>query len=529
MSNEGKEPNLEELTRMPAHAQDQYIINEVPPSERTQFISTLQTAAAIDEGKFGGLLDLAMRHINSHTRASELSDQAIEQASSEVTEYVDGVEAPNSNYPAIPHEELKRWSTDNNEPGRIGEISSGYTSIREAFEQANEALSSAVRTTRDAWEGEAADQATHFVDGLAKYSETSTNNARLAAEVTNQQAEASASFKNAMPEPIPFSYQDEIYRARQASGEEAVAILNEAQQKQEESRKAHEEAARVAQQFEQQTYASASKQPVFAEPPKFGSGSGGGSAGGSGSAIGGGGTAVGPLVGSPAGSGSSYAPTYSGDGTAAYSSPRSGGGSAASNSGGPVRLPDGSLRYPDGSIHYPDGTVKYPDGTIVKPDGTKILPDGRVIPPGTTTAAGFASGSDNNPGLGGFGHPAASGSGGAYGSGGGALGAGAAGGAASGALGAGKTTGGVGFGPTGGGAGGAAAKGMGAMGRGGMGGMMGGAGAGKGQGGEDEEHQDKYYVKQEMDAGLHVEEDEFGEKLVDETTGMTVVPPVIGD
>jgi hypothetical protein len=66
------------------------------------------------------------------------------------------------------------------------------------------------------------------------------------------------------------------------------------------------------------------------------------------------------------------------------------------------------------------------------------------------------------------------------------------------------------------------------MGR-GMGGMMGGAGAGRGQGAEDKEHQDQYYIKQEMDPGLQVEYDEHGEKIVDETTGMTVVPSVIGE
>ncbi len=75
--------------------------------------------------------------------------------------------------------------------------------------------------------------------------------------------------------------------------------------------------------------------------------------------------------------------------------------------------------------------------------------------------------------------------------------------------------------------------GMGAgMGRGmGMGGMMGGAGAGgRGSGGDDDkEHKDEYYIKQEMDPGLKTEIDEYGEKLVDESTGMTVVPPVIGE
>ncbi|MGH3433493.1 MAG: hypothetical protein ACRDQB_11730, partial [Thermocrispum sp.] len=84
------------------------------------------------------------------------------------------------------------------------------------------------------------------------------------------------------------------------------------------------------------------------------------------------------------------------------------------------------------------------------------------------------------------------------------------------------------FGPAGGGPG-AAGKGAGGMGGRGMGGMMGGGGAGRGQGDEDKEHKDGYYMKQEMDPGLKVEYDEHGEKLIDETTGLIVVPPVIGE
>ena len=80
------------------------------------------------------------------------------------------------------------------------------------------------------------------------------------------------------------------------------------------------------------------------------------------------------------------------------------------------------------------------------------------------------------------------------------------------------------------GAGGAAAARAagGVGGRAGMGGMAGAAGQ-RGQGAEDGEHKDKYALKEEFDVGLQVEYDEHGAKTVDESTGNTVVNPVIGE
>lgn len=264
------------------------------------------------------------------------------------------------------------------------------------------------------------------------------------------------------------------------------------------------------------------------------SSSGGGeSGGGSGSGSGGGGTGSG---GGGTGGG--------GGGTGGGA-----GGGGEQLPGGGVRLPDGSIRYPDGTIVYPDGSKKLPDGTIVYPDGTKklpngtiikpdgtiIRPNGQVIPPGNTSSAGASSsGSDAATGLlAGGGSAAGAGAGAGSGSGGGMAGAGGfgpGGGSGSGAgagMGAGKGMGGV---PAAGAGGmGKGAGGMGA--RGGMGGMMGGGGGGgRGQGGDDgNEHKDQYFIKQELDPGLHVEYDEFGEKLIDDSTGLTVVPPVIGE
>ncbi|GAA5128191.1 hypothetical protein GCM10025762_58140 [Haloechinothrix salitolerans] len=275
-----------------------------------------------------------------------------------------------------------------------------------------------------------------------------------------------------------------------------------------------------------------------------------GSSGGTGS--GGGGTA-GPSVGSPttSGGGAWTAPSSGGTtapggyGSGSYGSTGTGTGGYASGGGttsadlpsGAVRLPDGSVRMPDGSIHYPDGSIRYPDGRLRRPDGTIVMPDGTVIPPGGTSASGLSgSGSGGYGGElgshGGGAVPGAAVAGGGFAGAGAGTGAGAAGGYGHGGPGSpGRATGAAPFGPGGSGAAQAAAgkAGAGFGPRGGMGGMMGGAGAGRGQGDEDKEHKDRYYIKQEMDAGLEVEHDEHGEKLVDDQTGNLVVRPVIGE
>lgn len=80
---------------------------------------------------------------------------------------------------------------------------------------------------------------------------------------------------------------------------------------------------------------------------------------------------------------------------------------------------------------------------------------------------------------------------------------------------------------------GAAAQAAGARGAAGAGragaGPMAGAGGSRGQGAEDGEHKNKYAMPEELDDGLQSEVDEFGEKVIDQETGHTVVNPVIGD
>lgn len=59
--------------------------------------------------------------------------------------------------------------------------------------------------------------------------------------------------------------------------------------------------------------------------------------------------------------------------------------------------------------------------------------------------------------------------------------------------------------------------------------MMGGAGGGRGQGGEDQEHRNKYAMPEQLDDGLTREVDEYGERIIAQPSGQTVVAPVIGE
>lgn len=207
-----------------------------------------------------------------------------------------------------------------------------------------------------------------------------------------------------------------------------------------------------------------------------------------------------------------------GGGVGSGTSPSGGALTPGSSSGVGSGLPPGAIRLPDGSIQYPDGTIRTPDGRIIPPGGTRA--SSRGFGPGSGSGSSSGAGAAAAAGM----------------MGGGMMGGVAAGGGDTAAPRS-------GFGP-GGGSGAGAGSGMGGakampggmgggMGRGGgmgMGGMMGGGAGGRGGKGEDDaEHKDEYYIRQEMDPGLKTEIDEYGEKLVDESTGMTVVPPVIGE
>lgn len=366
-----------------------------------------------------------------------------------------------------------------------------------------------------AWVGESGDAARSAVKPLSDASEVSSQNQNNVSMQMSTQTESFNQVKNTAgtgPGPKPestfasdwtpiFTDQDEKIDAWNSRAQEIVDAYN--------------------------TYYNGSQQNADVFPSSYGALTGDPTkldfnVSSSGGAASGGGTTA-PSVasgGGAAGAGGWTAPSSAGSTSPAVNPTSS---ASAGLPPGAVRLPDGSIRMPDGSIRYPDGTIRYPDGRIRKPDGTIIMPDGTVIPPGNTMTAGLGG---SARGSGEFGPPGSGAMAGGAMAAGGVAGAGASGYSP----GAGSTTGTAPYGPGSAASPAAAAKASTSFGpRGGMGGMMGGAGGARGEGGEDDEHKDRYYIKQEMDAGLEIEHDEHGEKLIDDQTGNLVVRPVIGE
>lgn len=377
---------------------------------------------------------------------------------------------------------------------------------------------------KSAWTGDASDSASTSLSALQEATTVTGDNLDNVSMQMNTQGESFSNVKNEVgdgPGPKP----EETFASNVfpmfTDTDEKISQWNEKSQQ-------------VIDAYD--TYASGTKQNASVFPSTYGelsgdpkgltftvkkSGTGGkkvsdpgvggtGSTSASSSGGGGGGSASVPSFGGSGGAGAG--------GSSGATSPSAGGLTPGSSSGVGAGLPPGAIRLPDGSIQYPDGTIRTPDGRIIPPGGTRA----------SSRGFGPGAGRDGLGGAGGAGAAAAAGM-----MGGGMMGGVAGGGDTQAPR--------SGFGPGAGsssgagpGAGGMGAKAVpGGMGRGGMGmgGMMGGGGgAGRGGGGDDDkEHKDEYYIRQEMDPGLKTEIDEYGEKLVDESTGMTVVPPVIGE
>jgi uncharacterized protein YukE len=419
------------------------------------------------------------------------------------------------------------------QPGSSGsyhETGSTSEKLTSEFKARTATFNRLVGKMESAWTGDSSDSAAQSLAALQEATNVSAENLHNVSMQMNTQGESFSKVKNEVgsgPGPQPQETFASNVFPMFTDQDEKISRWNE-------------EAQRVVDAYN--TYSDGTSQNANVFPSTYGEltgspeglkfsveDSGGGGkrisdpgVGGNGST----GTSSASSSGGSGGGGSASVPSFGGGaggagagGSSGATSPSAGGLTPGSSSGVGAGLPPGAIRLPDGSIQYPDGTIRTPDGRIIPPGGTRA----------SSRGFGPGAGRDGLGGAGGAGAAAAAGM-----MGGGMMGGVAGGGDTQAPR--------SGFGPGGGsssGAGpGAGAGGMGAkavpggMGRGGMGmgGMMGGGGAGRGGGGDDDkEHKDEYYIRQEMDPGLKTEIDEYGEKLVDESTGMTVVPPVIGE
>lgn len=466
-------------------------IERLPASQIEPYLQARVSAG--DAGIFERFAD----HMRAGSRADEISEQRIREGQSGDVEYMGGVPSPDGNYLGEDHQRLKEYVAAV-DPAQVETYSDGYHDLHRLFQDLADALKESVGKSQHGWEGEAADQAHNYFTGLSTWADGNSQNAQLASDIIHQESEAASRARNSMPEPVPFSWETEMQRW----GDDPFNVVGNVSQSIEtynQSKQAHEQAAQVMTRYDTDLHDAGNKQPVFAEPPKFGEG-------GSGEV-----NRPVPAVQQPGGGQGTNPSGYQGGGVPGGGVPGGGGSGSAFAPGGST---PGSGSLPGG---VSTGVGPMPSGT--RPSGYRSpsIPRSRV--PG-------GGGGGNTPGIGAMPMPGMvpGGAGGASGGGAGGFGRGGAGGfgpgGGSGAAGAGPGAGsGAGARPGGmpgggmpGGAGAAAAAG-----RGGMGAAPMGAGAGRGgQGGEDEEHQRPTYL-------VEGDPDEvFG-------TNERTAPPVIGE
>ncbi|NKQ53515.1 hypothetical protein HFP15_11545 [Amycolatopsis sp. K13G38] len=498
----------EQINQMSASQRDAYLRQNMSPSDLEAYLAGQVPQAGQDDNWLDAGKNMAERVtalVGAVQQARSINQQNIRQASSGDVQYVQGLSPSNANYPAIPHDQLKTYVNTNMDPAQVGELSDAYHQMSSIFNNFATTLSSAVSKSQGEWEGEAADSARNYFTSLQKWADGNAQNSTLASEVVYQQSSAASTAKNTMPDPVPFSWTDEVKSWATSAPWDLVSNVQASFDKQKQSQEAHDQAAQVMTNYDSGLYSAASKQPVFAEPPKFDGGTATAPSQAAGD-IGGVGSGVVGATGGVGGTGG-HSGTYSG-GT---------GGNTGSVSGTLGALPGTTTPLTSGAK---TGATSSYGGTRAQgyqqPNSNFNTPGSGsnsnmnsfgAMPPMAPMGGGFggAGGGDEytskvgRGGAGGFGP----------GGGGSASGSGSA--AGSGAQsGAGARAGGAGAAES------AAASGRGGTGGTGRGGMSGMGHGGKGQGGEDEEHQrPTWLIEPDPD-------DIFG-------TAERTAPPVIGE
>jgi hypothetical protein len=479
-------------------------VADLSPAERDRYFQQ-QAEAGLPQNSpwFLEMFERWKAESEARAQAEKVGDRNVKTLSSGDVRYVSGLRSSDADYQGHDHTQLKGFVEQNLSAEQVVGISDAYHELHRAFDDFGKQLTDAVNKSKGAWEGEAAAAAQGYFTSLSKWADANSQNAKLASETIYDQSTAASSAKNKMPEPVPFSWGDEFESWATSNPLDLADNVAGSFDKQQRSQAAHEEAAGVMKQYDHDLYTAASKQPVFAEPPKFGAGAGTGM----------------PGFGRAGDGGSSRSP---GDtGSAGYAGP-----------GGSGVLPGGGAGLAGGSPAAGGEPTPLTPGAVTG--------SGAGTPASATAPAGYQPATaapqpavNANPGLGGMGgmpmapmggfgggaggetdYHSKVGRGGGFGPGGsGSVPGGAAtpgGGASSGMA----RPGGVGAAEAAAGRG--IGAGAGAAGRGGPAGM-GGTGAGRGgQGEEDQEHQRPSYL---------VEGDPDGVFGLDQATA----PPVIGE
>ncbi|HJQ45721.1 MAG TPA: hypothetical protein VJ870_05270 [Amycolatopsis sp.] len=442
----------------------------------------------------------------AQAKAQAAASQGRAQQSQQLSQGVDfrsGLPASDTDYQGIDHAALKEM-VQTVDPAQVTAVSSSWTDIANAMATFGQQLQHAATKSGATWKGDAAESAYHFVSGLGKWSDDSGKAAQLASDQIYNQSSAAETAKNSMPDPIPFSWSDEVKSWASSNPFNLVDNIKQSAQKAQQSQDAHDQAAQVMSTYDGNLHTAVAQAPAFSSPPTFGSpaavstGQVPGSIGSVGSGVG----SVGGSVGGPAGSGEHSGSVGGSSGSvsgslAGLTGAPSSSLAAGAKTGGGYNSGTSAQSYQSPNSNFNSSAPGNSYNNLSALGGMPMGPMGGGLGGGGDDAYSSKLGRGAGGGFGPGGSGSAAGSGSATGSGA--------------QTGAGARAGGAGAAES------AAAGGRGAAGSSGRSGMSGmGGHGGKGEGGEDEEHQrPSWLIEPDPD-------DIFG-------TSERTAPPVIGE
>ncbi|EMD30128.1 hypothetical protein [Amycolatopsis azurea] len=253
-------------------------VSDLSPAARDAYFQ--QKADEGVDPSDGWLFGAVNRFIASgkaHQQSQEVGDKNVDELTkNKDVQYVEGLEPSNADYQGYDHEKLEQFVNSDLNVNQVTDVSTAYHHLHQAFNTFSTTMDKAVTASQGTWEGDAAGNAQGYFKSLSKWSETNSQNAKLASETIYDQGNAASTVKNTMPKPIPFSWKEEVGGWLTSNPFNMGDNIDKSIQKQKDSQEAHTEAATAMHNYDKALYDAASKQPAFAEPPKFGVDGGGG-------------------------------------------------------------------------------------------------------------------------------------------------------------------------------------------------------------------------------------------------------------
>ncbi|MFI9449455.1 hypothetical protein [Amycolatopsis sp. NPDC052450] len=257
------------------HVTEEQYVAGLSPQARDEYYRD-KASGEVGDGPFA-----IFQRLIAEGKAQQHSEDVGNKTVDELTKnkdikYVEGLEPPNGDYLGYDHQKLEQFVNSNLNVEQVSEVSTAYHEIHKAFDTFSRTMDQAVTASQGTWDGDAAGNAQGYFKSLSKWSESNSQNAKLASETIYDQGTAASTVKNTMPKPIPFDWKEEVGGWMKSNLFTLGDNIDKSIQKQKDSQEAHTQAASAMNNYDKSLYDAASKQPAFAEPPKFGAGGGGG-------------------------------------------------------------------------------------------------------------------------------------------------------------------------------------------------------------------------------------------------------------